>query len=56
MSNHRDTANLRALHDEMRCPAACAICARIEAAQDQGDDNRDYLIANLPQGWSEPPC
>jgi len=41
--NFRPSAQLRALHDDMRCPTDCPICARIEAHDPPERSARDHL-------------
>lgn len=55
MSNYRNSAQARDLHDRAECPADCVHCQRIEAAHDEQDDNRDYLIQNYPAEWKDTP-
>jgi len=45
--NFRPTAQLREMHDDMRCPPECPLCARIEAYDPpERVGARDYLTTN----------
>jgi hypothetical protein len=52
MSNYRDSANLRALHDRMECPPECPICARIELCDQEERGAKDYMtVFDYPEEY-----
>jgi murein endopeptidase len=53
MSGFRPSAHLRHLHDELRCPDDCPLCARIEAQEPDERGARDYLITT---DYEDPRC
>lgn len=47
MTGHRESAWLREMHDEGRCPDDCPLCARIEQAQAREQQGpHDYLTVD----------
>lgn len=44
--NYRPSAQLREMHDDLRCPADCPLCLRIEQAEVEPREGRDYLTVD----------